>query len=95
MIKNILIVIITITSLPVQAQKFDKLDKSPMDRVYYPENAAKRTFLKKPEKRKAAEPKIRITYSRPAKKDRKYLVTFLNSISLGGLVQMNLQKSFL
>lgn len=52
------------------AQKFDKLDKSPMDRAYYPSNAAKRTFIKSEAKKAAAQPIIRVTYSRPAKKGR-------------------------
>ena len=57
-------------SLFSNAQKFDKLDKSPMDRAYYPANAAKRTFIKSATKKAAAQPKIRVTYSRPAKKGR-------------------------
>lgn len=57
-------------SLLSSAQKFDKLDKSPMDRAYYPSNTAKRTFIKSESKQAAAQPKIRVTYSRPAKKDR-------------------------
>lgn len=57
-------------SLLGSAQKFTKLDKSPMDRAYYPSNAAKRTFLKSESKKAAAEPVIRVTYSRPSKKGR-------------------------
>ncbi len=57
-------------SMMTQAQKFDKLDKSPMDRAYYPANAAKRTFVKSEAKKAAAQPIIRVTYSRPAKKGR-------------------------
>jgi len=57
-------------SIITQAQKFDKLDKSPMDRAYYPANAAKRTFVKYEAKKAAAQPIIRVTYSRPAKKGR-------------------------
>lgn len=52
------------------AQKFNKLDKSPMDRAYYPSNAPKRTFIKSDKKKAAAQPLIRISYSRPAKKGR-------------------------
>jgi len=57
-------------SLNVNAQKFDKMDKSPMDRAYYPANSAKRTFAKSDEAKKELEPQIRVTYSRPAKKGR-------------------------
>jgi hypothetical protein len=52
------------------AQKFAKMDKSPMDRAYYPKEAPVRAFTKDDAKRKAQEPQIRVTYSRPAKKDR-------------------------
>jgi len=50
------------------AQEFSKMDKSPMDREYYPAKAALRTFEKTAEKKLAGTPKIRVTYSRPAKK---------------------------
>ena len=52
------------------AQKFEKMDKSTMDRAYYPAGAAKRTFAKSDAKKKELEPQIRVTYSRPAKKGR-------------------------
>lgn len=68
--KHILCILSLSFTLMSSAQKFDKLDKSPMDRVYYPSNAAKRTFIKSKSKRAEAEPKIRITYSRPAQKGR-------------------------
>lgn len=68
---NFIICIVFLSfSLQSNAQKFDKLDKSPMDRAYYPANAAKRTFIKSEAKQAAAEPVIRVTYSRPAKKGR-------------------------
>ncbi len=70
MLRNILLLLVTIISVQIQGQKFDKLDKSPMDRAYYPEKATLRTFEKSDEKKKASEPKIRVTYSRPAKKGR-------------------------
>lgn len=70
MFKIIIMVMIAIASLNTHAQKFEKLDKSPMDRAYYPKKAALRTFEKSLEKKKAAEPKIRVTYSRPSKKGR-------------------------
>ncbi len=53
------------------AQEFGKLDKSPLDVVYYPTKAAFRFFEKTPEKTKALEPAIKIYYSRPQKKERK------------------------
>ena len=61
---------IMLISFTVSAQKFDKMDKSTMDRAYYPADAAKRTFVKNDEKKKQLEPQIRVTYSRPAKKGR-------------------------
>ncbi len=57
-------------SFNVNAQKFDKMDKSSMDRAYYPAASAKRTFAKSDEAKKELEPQIRVTYSRPAKKGR-------------------------
>lgn len=59
-----------LTSTNGFAQKFQKLDKSPMDRAYYPADAPVRTFTKSDEKKKELEPQIRVTYSRPAKKGR-------------------------
>jgi len=41
------------------AQEFSKMDKSPMDREYYPAKAALRTFEKTAEKKLAGTPKIR------------------------------------
>ncbi|WP_040757711.1 DUF2911 domain-containing protein [Winogradskyella psychrotolerans] len=61
---------VMLISLNVNAQEFDKMDNSTMDRAYYPSNAPKRTFEKTDEAKKLAEPKIRVTYSRPAKKGR-------------------------
>ena len=61
---------IVLVSFNLNAQKFDKMDKSPMDRAYYPANAPKRAFAKTDEQKKQLEPQIRVTYSRPAKKDR-------------------------
>lgn len=54
----------------VNAQEFSKMDKSSMDRAYYPENAPKRAFAKTEMQKKELEPQIRVTYSRPAKKGR-------------------------
>lgn len=67
-------VIVLLTLLTIgftaNAQKFDDIDKSIMDRAYYPENAPKRWFTKNETKRAAQTPQIRVTYSRPAKKGR-------------------------
>ncbi|WP_010522651.1 DUF2911 domain-containing protein [Aquimarina agarivorans] len=68
--KTLWIIAIGLIFFQGNAQKFAKLDKSPMDRAYYPANAAIRNFEKTDEKKKAAEPKIRVTYSRPSKKGR-------------------------
>ena len=48
-----LVMALIIGSLQIQAQKFDKMDKSPMDRAYYPSNAALRAFEKTAEKKKS------------------------------------------
>ncbi|WP_179376668.1 DUF2911 domain-containing protein [Winogradskyella wichelsiae] len=61
---------VMLISLNVNAQEFDQMDNSTMDRAYYPSNAPKRTFEKSEEAKKQAEPQIRVTYSRPAKKGR-------------------------
>lgn len=50
----------------VSAQKFDKMDKSPMDAAFYPAGAAKRQFAKTEELKMAATPQIRVLYGRPA-----------------------------
>ena len=67
---------VMLISLSVNAQKFDQMDNSTMDRAYYPSNAPKRTFEKSDDTKKQAEPQIRVTYSRPAKKEEKFLVSF-------------------
>jgi len=54
----------------VTAQKFEPIDKSVMDAAFYPAGAAKRTFAKSDEAKKAMEPKIRVLYGRPLKKGR-------------------------
>ena len=51
-----------------QAQKFSSLDKSPMDMAYYPDNFAH--DIKFAPEKVGKEVFIRVTYSRPAKKDR-------------------------
>ena len=51
-----------------QAQKFRGLDKSPMDMAYYPDNFAH--DIKFAPEKVGKEAFVRVTYSRPAKKDR-------------------------
>lgn len=68
--KLLFIIAVVLTGTSVNAQEFAKMDKSPMDRAYYPENAPKRAFEKDATKQAAMEPQIRVTYSRPAKKGR-------------------------
>lgn len=46
------------------------MDASPMDAAYFPPRAAFRAFEKTDEAKKAAEPKIRVLYSRPQVKGR-------------------------
>lgn len=53
-----------------RTQKFTAVDKSPLDMAYYPPRAATRGFAKTEEEKKAAEPVIRVIYSRPMKKGR-------------------------
>lgn len=55
----------------VQAQeesKWKELDKSPLDKAYYPANAAWRNYLTGDDRNQS--PKMKIVYSRPGKKDR-------------------------
>lgn len=68
--KLLVLVAIMAISMNANAQKFSKIDKSVLDAVYYPDGAPKRTFEKNATKKMAAEPKIRILYSRPMKKGR-------------------------
>lgn len=69
--KNLVMIIaFAIIGTNVNAQEFTKMDKSSMDRSYYPKNAPKRAFAKTDADKKAQEPQIRVTYSRPAKKGR-------------------------
>ena len=71
--KNILVVGIFLMSLIGSGQEFTPLDKSPMDAVYFPANAAKRKFAKTKQQRKDLEPKIRVLYSRPSLNGRELL----------------------
>ncbi len=54
----------------INAQKFPKMDGSPMDMAYYPPRVAFRAFAKT-DAEKNAKPIIRVTYSRPQAKGRK------------------------
>lgn len=49
---------------------FEDMDASPMDRVHYPKNSAFLNYMK-PEEKDALAPKVKVTYSRPQKKERK------------------------
>ncbi len=63
-----IILFFTLFLTSIQAQTFKGLDKSPMDRTYYPPDFAHdRKFAPEKVGEKAF---IRVTYSRPAKKDR-------------------------
>lgn len=73
MIKNILLSCCFLCSaLLVVAQddkpRFPDVDKSVMDRVYYPEEVAYRNYLS--EDKRNMSPKIKLDYSRPLKNDR-------------------------
>jgi len=68
--KLLFIIAILFVGTTVNAQKFAKMDKSPLDRAYYPDGAPHRTFEKDLIKQKAMTPQIRVTYSRPEKKGR-------------------------
>ena len=69
---------ICLISFSANAQEFPEMDPSPMDAAYFPSRAAFRSFEKTDEAKKANEPKIRVIYSRPQKKDR---------VVFGGLVK--------
>ncbi|NQZ77017.1 MAG: DUF2911 domain-containing protein [Ekhidna sp.] len=64
--KNLLIAALCLFVLSASAQEFPKMDASPMDVAYFPENATKRAWAKE----KGGEPMVRVIYSRPQKKDR-------------------------
>ena len=68
--KFVLSIVVAVFACNVNAQEFPKVDKSVMDASYFPDNAPKRAFIKDKEKQAAAEPKIRILYSRPLKNGR-------------------------
>ena len=57
-------------SFTLSAQDFAEMDKSPLDAVYYPTGATYRSFAKTEDEAAALEPKIRVLYSRPYRKDR-------------------------
>lgn len=75
--KALFIMALVLMATTVNAQKFAKMDKSTMDRSYYPAEAAVRTFTKNEAKREAQKTQIRVTYSRPAKKERVVFGTLL------------------
>ncbi len=57
---------IVMLAFTAYSQDFPKMDKSPMDAAYFPENATKRAWAKE----KGGEPMVRVIYSRPQKNDR-------------------------
>jgi hypothetical protein len=65
-----LLLLSMIFGLNLSAQDFSNLDVSPLDAAYYPARAAFRAFAKTDSAAQALEPKIRVLYSRPFKKDR-------------------------
>ena len=68
--KLLFIIAVALIGTTVNAQEFAKMDKSTMDRAYYPDGAPHRSFEKDDAKQKALSPQMRVTYSRPAKKGR-------------------------
>ena len=65
----VLLCLLSILIIEAQAQKMEGLDKSPMDMAYYPDNFAHdRKFA--PKLIGDSPALVRVTYSRPAKKDR-------------------------
>ena len=64
------LIALVVFGLTINAQKFSKMDKSPMDRAYYPSKAPHRAFAKDEAKKEMLKPQIRVTYSRPYKKGR-------------------------
>ena len=75
--KLLFIIAVVLVGTTVNAQKFAKMDKSTMDRAYYPDGAPHRNFEKDEAKQKALTPQIRVTYSRPAKKGREVFGSLL------------------
>ena len=63
--KYILLLAVLLSTSSLFAQEFSPIDKSPMDAVFFPADAAKRVF-----KKGVSEPKVRVLYSRPSLKDR-------------------------
>lgn len=64
--KLLVLAAVALFTTTVSAQKFEKMDKSPMDAAFYPTNAAKRQFAKSEKQKMALEPQIRVLYGRPA-----------------------------
>ena len=72
--KNLFAILLVACSLMVastsNAQDFPKADASIMDMAYFPARSAFYYFAKNDEEREARTKKLRVTYSRPAKKGR-------------------------
>lgn len=60
---TLLLSLVTLVFSAVQAQVFPKVDKSPMDMAYYPDNFAH-------DRSEGDKALVRVTYSRPAKNGR-------------------------
>ena len=59
-----------VVAFSANAQEFPKADASIMDMAYFPERSAFFYFAKNDEEKKARTKKMRVVYSRPAKKGR-------------------------
>lgn len=73
--KILILALIAFAMSTVQAQdgkkmEFPGIDKSVMDMAYFPPRAAFRAFAKTEEEKMAAQPVMRVTYSRPLKNGR-------------------------
>ena len=88
--KLFLLSIIGVLALSANAQKFPKMDDSPMDAAYFPPRAAFRGFAKSDDERKANEPKIKVVYSRPQKKGR---VIFGDLVKYGEIWRLGANES--
>ena len=79
--KKLLPLIFTCVAIQLSAQKFDGVDKSVMDMVYFPNHAAHDiTFAKTLDEQAKLAPKMRVIYSRPLMNGRKVF---------GGLIKFN------
>ncbi|CAH0999741.1 hypothetical protein LEM8419_01041 [Neolewinella maritima] len=68
--QHLICLFLLLACIQLGAQDFAAIDQSVMDAAYYPSQAPLRSFAKTEEERLANEPKIRVLYSRPLKKER-------------------------